>query len=129
MGQALREQPSEVAMTTTSDHARQGQPGRLAPRSYLALTSQLRAGHVTARDVLDACLDAVARLDPTVRAFVQLADQDTLRRAADASTERWRTGQPLSPIDGMPVAIKDIIETIDMPTGQGSPLWTGSATR
>ena len=50
------------------------------------------------------------------------------RRAADASTERWRTGRPLSPIDGMPVGIKDIIETADMPTEQGSPLFAGWET-
>src|SRR6185503_16987429 len=37
----------------------------------------------------------------------------------------WRTGQPLSPIDGMPVGIKDIMETEDMPTELGSPLFAG----
>ena len=42
---------------------------------------------------------------------------------------RWRNGKALSAIDGMPVAIKDIIETADMPTGQGSPLWEGTASR
>src|SRR4029077_16890495 len=38
-------------------------------------------------------------------------------------------GKPLSPTDGMPIAIKDIIETADMPTGQGSPLWEGQESR
>ena len=51
------------------------------------------------------------------------------RRVADDATARWRGGKPLSPIDGMPIGIKDIIETIDMPTGQGSPLWKGTMTR
>ena len=41
------------------------------------------------------------------------------------SSARWRDGKPLSPIDGMPIAIKDIIETADMPTGQGSPMLEG----
>ena len=50
-------------------------------------------------------------------------------RAAEASATRWRDGKPLSPIDGMPIAIKDIIETADMPTGQGSPLWEGTVSR
>src|SRR4029077_8320698 len=44
------------------------------------------------------------------------------------SNERWRAGKPLSPIDGMPIGIKDIIETRDMPTEQGSPLFTGYRT-
>ena len=57
-------------------------------------------------------------------AFVH-CDSSLARRASDASTERWRAGRPLLPIDGMPMGIKDIIETADMPTGQGSPLFTG----
>src|SRR5262249_33665584 len=54
---------------------------------------------------------------------------ESARRAADESTERWSSGKPLSPIDGMPIAIKDIIETFDMPTGQGSPMWEGFESR
>ena len=46
------------------------------------------------------------------------------RRRID-STARWRAGKPLSAIDGMPVGIKDIIETVDMPTEMGSPLFAG----
>jgi Asp-tRNA(Asn)/Glu-tRNA(Gln) amidotransferase A subunit family amidase len=111
-------------MTATSNQA--GAPGL---RSYLAETARLKDGQVTPRDFLEQCLDAIARLDPVVRAFVEVADHDALRTAADASGARWRAGQPLSPIDGMPVAIKDIIETIDLPTGQGSPLWDGTISR
>ena len=47
------------------------------------------------------------------------------RAAADASTARWKAGATLSPIDGMPVGIKDIMETADMATEQGSPLFVG----
>jgi Asp-tRNA(Asn)/Glu-tRNA(Gln) amidotransferase A subunit family amidase len=48
------------------------------------------------------------------------------RIAADAATARWRDGCPLSRIDGMPVGIKDVIETFDMPTGMGSPTHDGN---
>ena len=47
------------------------------------------------------------------------------RAAADRATARWHRRPPLSPIDGMPVGIKDIIETVDMPTEMGSPLFAG----
>ena len=47
------------------------------------------------------------------------------RVAADEFTERWRQARPRSPIDGMPLGIKDIIETADMPTENGSPLFAG----
>ena len=50
------------------------------------------------------------------------------RVAADRSAARWREGLPLSAIDGMPLGIKDIIETVDMPTEQGSPLFIGCRT-
>ncbi len=59
-----------------------------------------------------------------IGAFVHL-NLNAARVAADQSTKRWRDGKPLSKIDGMPVGIKDIIETIDMPTEQGSPLFVG----
>ena len=62
--------------------------------------------------------------EPQVRAFVSL-NIDRARAAADMSSDRWKQGQPLSAIDGMPVGIKDIIETVDMPTECGSPIYKG----
>jgi Asp-tRNA(Asn)/Glu-tRNA(Gln) amidotransferase A subunit family amidase len=59
-----------------------------------------------------------------IHAFVS-TNLGAARAAADQSAERWKAGRPLSPIDGMPVGIKDIIETADMPTEQGSPLFKG----
>ena len=53
---------------------------------------------------------------------------DGARVAADQASARWRDGKPRSPIDGMPIGIKDIIETIDMPTENGSPLFAGWRT-
>jgi Asp-tRNA(Asn)/Glu-tRNA(Gln) amidotransferase A subunit family amidase len=59
-----------------------------------------------------------------VCAFVHL-EIENAKTAADRSTERWRQGRTLSQVDGMPVGIKDIMETSDMPTQMGSPLYTG----
>jgi Asp-tRNA(Asn)/Glu-tRNA(Gln) amidotransferase A subunit family amidase len=115
-------------MQASADPSHGEQTSAIGLRSYLALAPKLRAGDSSPRDFVDACLSAIERLDPTIGAFVQIVSESA-RQAADASAERWRRGQPLSPIDGMPLAIKDIIETIDMPTGQGSPLWDGSLTR
>jgi Asp-tRNA(Asn)/Glu-tRNA(Gln) amidotransferase A subunit family amidase len=96
-------------------------------RGYVALGAELRAGRVTPSDYLEECLARTARLDPEIGAFVALAEDASVRAAADSS-ERWKAGVPLSPVDGMPVAVKDVIETADLPTGQGSPLWTGRQT-
>lgn len=97
-------------------------------RSYVAQAAQFSSGKTTPREFLEACLETIDRLEPAVGAFVAM-NVDRARREADAATARWRSGKPLSPIDGMPVGIKDIIETADMPTGQGSPLWQGFETR
>ena len=97
-------------------------------RGYVALAAELRSGKTTPRAYLDECLKRIAELDGTIGAFVKL-NRDGAIKAADASTARWRDGKPLSPIDGMPIAIKDIIETADMPTGQGSPLWEGQESQ
>jgi Asp-tRNA(Asn)/Glu-tRNA(Gln) amidotransferase A subunit family amidase len=94
----------------------------------VALATDLRAGKTTPRAYLDECLRRIAELDGTIGAFVTV-NKDGAIKAADASTARWRAGKPLSPIDGMPVGIKDIIETADMPTGQGSPMWEGQESR
>src|SRR5215217_2306769 len=116
----------EATMRAVTGAAQQGQSAEPAPRSYVALGRQLRSGELTPRDFLERCLETIERLEPEVGAFVQLAIEDA-RRVADAASTRWGSGQPLSPIDGMPIAVKDIVETIDMPTGQGSPLWEGFA--
>ena len=92
--------------------------------SYKAQTSAFAKGESSPVTVLEDCLSKIDARDGDVKAFVCLA-LDNAREAAVASAERWKKGKPLSPIDGMPVAVKDIIETADMPTGQGSPLWEG----
>lgn len=83
-----------------------------------------RAGTTTPRDFLESCLKQIDKREPTVRAFVTL-NIEGARKAADASTKRWKAKKPLSSIDGLPIAIKDIIETVDMPTEFGSAVFKG----
>ena len=81
-------------------------------------------GRDTPRAYLERCLETMAEREPVIQAFVH-RDDDLARQAADASTERYQKGQPLSLIDGCPLAIKDIIETVDMPTQMNSPIYAG----
>jgi Asp-tRNA(Asn)/Glu-tRNA(Gln) amidotransferase A subunit family amidase len=94
-------------------------------RGYVSHGADLRSGKLSPRTYLEETLTRIAQLDKTIGAFVMI-NRDCARQAADDSAKRWVNGKPLSPIDGMPVAIKDIIETADMPTSQGSPLWEGA---
>ena len=90
------------------------------PSSFRGLTfhdarDAFRDGTDTPRAYLERCLEAVAAREPVVQAFAHL-NEAASRAAADESTARWQAGRPLSPIDGMPIGIKDLLETRDMPT-------------
>ncbi len=93
-------------------------------KPFLAAAAQFAGGNDTPRAYLERCLDALAAWEPKIGAFVH-TNVDGARAAADASSIRWRDNKSLSAIDGMPVGIKDIIETADMPTEMGSPLFDG----
>jgi Asp-tRNA(Asn)/Glu-tRNA(Gln) amidotransferase A subunit family amidase len=85
------------------------------------------SGQSTPRDLLEECLENIAKFEPAVQAFVAM-DIEMARRSADASTARYLAGQPLSRVDGCPVGIKDIIATCDFPTQMGSPAYTNYQT-
>ena len=96
-------------------------------RSWLKAASSFADGSDTPRAFLDRCIAAIEAQDGEIGAFVT-TNFEGARAAADAATERWKSGKTLSSIDGMPIGIKDIMQTADMPTEQGSPLfkgWTG----
>src|SRR5215813_8709757 len=81
---------------------------KLATKPYLAAAARFANGADTPRDFLERCLADLAALEPKIGAFVHL-NLEGARAVADQSTMRWREGRPLSPIDGMPLGIKDII--------------------
>ena len=87
--------------------------------------SGFQSGQDTPRAYLERCLAAIAERDGVVRAFVVLNEAGA-RAAADAATARYKAGRALSAIDGMPIGIKDLIETIDMPTQMGCGAFTGN---
>ena len=97
------------------------------PMQFFSAAANFVAGKDTPRKFLERCLSHVEQFEPAVGAFV-CHDISAARAAADRSAARWRDSRPLSPIDGMPLGIKDIIETVDMPTEQGSPLFVGCRT-
>lgn len=86
-----------------------------------------RNGSDTPRSYLERCLTVIESREGDVRAFVTL-NVEGARAAADASTERYASGAPLSEIDGMPMGIKDLFESADMPTQCGSPIFAGNET-
>jgi Asp-tRNA(Asn)/Glu-tRNA(Gln) amidotransferase A subunit family amidase len=105
-------------------------PHRYDPRTFRALTfhdatPRFRDGSDTPRAYLERAMETIHAREPVVKAFVHL-NIEGARAAADASTARWKAGAPLSPIEGMPIAIKDLLETKDMPTEMGCEAFRGN---
>jgi Asp-tRNA(Asn)/Glu-tRNA(Gln) amidotransferase A subunit family amidase len=92
--------------------------------SFSAAVPEFVAGKRTPRDFLERCIDVIGARERTVKAFVTLSIA-AARKAADAATRRYKAGKPLSPVDGLPIAIKDIIATSDAPTQMNSPAFKG----
>src|SRR4051812_5310735 len=92
--------------------------------SFARAVADFGDGRDTPRDFLERCIVNVAAREKAVKAFVTL-DLEAARKAADASTARYKAGKPLSMVDGCPVGIKDIMATADMPTQMGSPPFKG----
>jgi Asp-tRNA(Asn)/Glu-tRNA(Gln) amidotransferase A subunit family amidase len=86
--------------------------------------AEIARGAVSAVDYSRACLARIEAADGEVKAFVHL-DREHVLAQARALDERRTHGYPLGPLHGIPVAIKDIIDTADYPTELGSPLAAG----
>ncbi len=71
-----------------------------------AWRQQLQAGDLSARELVDQQLQRIEAVEPSVHAFVELT-ADQARQQADAIDERRRGGEPLGPLAGLPLAIKD----------------------
>lgn len=87
-------------------------------RSAADLARLIREGEVRPSEVMQAHLNRIARREPVIGAFQHLDVERAIERARIADT------LPVSgPLHGVPFAIKDIIDTDDMPTGWGSDLY------
>lgn len=86
--------------------------------SAAALAQAVRAGRLTPADVAERCAEAIRAQEGEVRAFASL-DLDALVDKAKSP------GLAETPLAGLPVGIKDILDTVDFPTERGSPLYAG----
>lgn len=88
-----------------------------------AALAHLRARDFSATELVRACLDQIERLNPAVHAWVHVAPELALQQAAAA--DRQLAAGEGGPLCGLPVGVKDIFNTADMPTQMGSPIWDG----
>jgi Asp-tRNA(Asn)/Glu-tRNA(Gln) amidotransferase A subunit family amidase len=85
---------------------------------------QIACGELTSEALVEACLARIAAREPEIRAFAALDTELALH------TARARDKGPrLGPLHGVPVAVKDILDTADLPTEYGSPIYKGHRPR
>jgi Asp-tRNA(Asn)/Glu-tRNA(Gln) amidotransferase A subunit family amidase len=101
------------------------QPHLFSPLTFHTSLAAFEAGSDTPRAYVELCLETIAARESVVQAWVAL-NESGARAQADASTARWRSRRPLSQIDGMPIGIKDLLETKDMPTQLGCAAFAGN---
>lgn len=89
--------------------------------------ARIRAGELSSEDLVRACLARIEAREPEVQAWQYLDPAHALAQARDADALQ-REGKGIGPLHGLPVGIKDIIDTADMPTENGSPMFKGRRT-
>ncbi|SOC82450.1 aspartyl-tRNA(Asn)/glutamyl-tRNA(Gln) amidotransferase subunit A [Ensifer adhaerens] len=86
------------------------------------IAHRVSTGAVSARDIIEAAFAALDKVEPTIHAFATLA-RDEAYATADALDKRVARGEPLGPLAGVPVAIKDLVLTKGIRTTFGSHLY------
>jgi Asp-tRNA(Asn)/Glu-tRNA(Gln) amidotransferase A subunit family amidase len=99
-----------------------------APATAADFVAAYRTGRATPEQVARRVLEhsrAADRRDPPMRIFIA-QDEDDLLRQARESTARYERGEPLGPLDGVPVAVKDELDQAGYPTTVGTSFLGGS---
>ncbi len=79
-------------------------------------TNLIRSGKLHPRDLAEACLARIAEREPLVKAFATFDPAYARAQAAKAAP---------GPLHGIPIGIKDVLDTADLPSEYGSPIWAG----
>jgi len=98
--------------------------GALVERPAHQLLEDIHARRVSARELTQAVLDCIHRVDPEINAYITVNDEGALAQA-DAVDRKLAAGSTLGELAGIPVALKDLLCTRDLPTTCGSRILRG----
>lgn len=85
----------------------------------------IRTGQISSRDLVQAHLDQIERVDPSVNAMVTMVAESAIEQAGRAD-EKQASGAELGPLHGLPIAIKDLQNTAGILTTHGSPIYANN---
>ena len=91
-----------------------------------ALTA-MASGRLTSVELTKSCLARIEETDGAIKAWAFLDPEAALAQAAECDRIR-KAGMPIGPLHGIPVGLKDIIDTAKMPTQRGTPIFAGRQT-
>ena len=84
----------------------------------------IREGHTTSEELVSACLEQIEAHEEKIGAWAHLDPDLAMSQARDADQAR-EEGKALGPLHGIPVGVKDIFDTQDLPTEDGTSLHSG----
>lgn len=113
-----------MATEATSVRAVKSAPDSLLALDAVELRDRLASGALRARALAEACLERVRAVEPQVRAWTWLEEEYVLAEADRLDALR-RTGRPVGPLHGLPVALKDVIDTRNIATENGTVIDKG----
>ena len=92
---------------------------KITRMTLLALSDAMQRGDLTSREVTQAYLDRIHQVEGKVQAYISLNEEEALRQADECDKKRQQ-GEKVSPLCGIPVAVKDNICTAGVRTTAGS---------
>jgi len=89
--------------------------------------ASISSGSLSSVDLVQSCLDQISKTDDQIKAWEYIDGENALDQAAECDRIR-RHGKSTGPLHGVPVGLKDIIDTVDMPTQLGTSVFKGRQT-
>ncbi|HEX3768141.1 MAG TPA: amidase family protein, partial [Puia sp.] len=97
--------------------------GEICFMSAVTMASLLRSKKISAREVMQAHLEQIKKVNKKVNAIITFVPEDELMAQALAADESLAKGNLTGSLHGMPMAVKDLTETKGIRTTYGSPIW------